>query len=149
MAADERVETADREAIARRAFEELAARFPTLSRVEDQETPVTISVTIPVQEGVRQSVWLGLDGDELHFCVGRFSVQWFPCTDEEVVRQYVEAVSGYLSGSSRVLEHLQGGRCVKAELQVPADDGWRTIGVWSRLHLPMPWKRTVREVRNA
>ncbi len=136
--------------IARRAVAEIAARFPNLSMVENPKDPVELSITLPIQPGLKQKVWLCLqNNDELHFSVGNFWLEWFPCTDPSRVSAYVDAVCGYLSGEYRVLEHYRGKRCVKAELQCPVAASWRTIGTWSRLWLPIPWGKSFNEVRNA
>jgi hypothetical protein len=136
--------------IARGAVAEIAERFPALQMVEDEDAPVEMGVTLPVQPGLRQKVLLCLqNGDSLHFSVGNFRLDWFPCTDPKRVSEYVEAVSGYLAGQHRILEHYRGNRCVKAELQAQESGAWRTIGTWSRLWPPMPWHKTFKEVRNA
>jgi predicted N-acyltransferase len=51
----------------------IASRFPNLRMAEDQGKPVEISITLPVQPGLKQKVWLCLQNkDELHFQVGHF-----------------------------------------------------------------------------
>ena len=118
--------------------------------VEEEEAPVQVSLSIPVQDGLKHEVWLAFqNGDELHFGVGHFWLEWFPCTDPEVVTAYIEAVSAFLAGRARVLERYRGDRCVGAKLQLAGGSGWSTIGTWSRLSLPFPWSRTYRELRNA
>ena len=136
--------------IARQAVAEIAFRFPTLNMVEKPKDPVELSITLPIQPGLKQQVWLCLqNNDELHFSVGHFWLEWFPCTNPDRVRAYIDAVCGYLSGEYRVLEHYRGNRCVKAELQAPAAADWETIGTTSHLSLPIPWGKTFNEVRNA
>ena len=59
--------------IARKALAEIGARFPWLKLIEDRDVPVELSVTIPVQPGIKQEIWLCLQNyDELHFSVGHF-----------------------------------------------------------------------------
>jgi hypothetical protein len=129
-------------AIARDAFGEIANRFPSLRMTEEVGTPVEISIIIPVQPGCGQKIWLCLQNiDELHFSVGHFWLEWFPCTDNARVESYVEAVTG-------VLEHYRGKKCVKAELQAPEGSNWHTVGTWSTLWLPMPWTKGFKEIRN-
>lgn len=140
----------DTEKIARQAFANIAARFPQFKMIEDEEAPVEISITIPSQPGLKQEVWLALqNNDELHFSVGSFWLEWFPCTDPIKVQSYIDSVAGFLSGNYRILEHYRGTKCVKAELQQPNSGGWHTIGTWSLLWLPLPWNKTFKEVRNA
>lgn len=92
--------------IAREAFAAIGARFPWMKMTEDEEVLVELSVTIPVQPGIKQEVWLCLQNhDELHFSVGHFRLEWFPCTDPKRVSDYVEAVRGFIAGESRILEH--------------------------------------------
>jgi len=136
--------------IAEQAFEEIAARFPHLHMVRDEEAEVELIIRLPVQPGLRQQVSLYLaNNDELNMVVDHFWLEWFPCTDPTKVKAYIEAVSGYLSGRYRILEHYRGKKCVKAELQAPSATGWETISTSSTIRLPIPWKKTFKEVRNA
>lgn len=136
--------------IAEQAFEEIAARFPHLHMVREEEAEVELMIRLPVQPGLRQEVSLYLaNNDELNMVVDHFWLEWFPCTDPTKVEAYIEAVSGYLSGRYRILEHFRGKKCVKAELQAPSATGWETISTSSSIRLPIPWKKTVKEVRNA
>jgi len=136
--------------IAEQAFEEIAARFPHLHMVRDEEAKVELMIRLPVQPGLRQQVSLYLaNNDELNMVVDHFWLEWFPCTDPTKVEAYIEAVSGYLSGRYRILEHFRGKKCVKAELQAPSATGWETISTSSSIRLPIPWKKTIKEVRNA
>jgi hypothetical protein len=135
--------------IAERVFAEIAARFPELRMERDANAPVEISVNLPIQPGLKQDVWLCLqNNDELHLAVSNFWLEWFPCTDAAIADAYRDAVIGYLAGTYRVLEHYRGKRCVKAQLQVPGEDGWITIGTTSHTLLAFPWRRSVQEVRN-
>ena len=140
----------DAERIARAAFNGIRAQFPALTFVEETDAPVEISIVVPVQAGLKFQVWLALqNADELHFSVeGRLWLRWFPCTDPARVAEFVDAVSGLLSGRYRVLEQLRFGRCLKAELQAPEGEGWKTLAGRSFIHLPVPGFRTFREVRN-
>jgi hypothetical protein len=136
--------------IARGAIAAVAARFPHLSMVEDVGVPVELSITLPVQPGLRQKVWLCLQNmDELHFSVGHFLLEWFPCSKPSRVSDYVDAVSGYLSGTYRILEFYRGKRCVKAQLQAPDSGSWRAVGTWRTLWSAIPWKDSIVELRNA
>ena len=138
------------EEIARAAFAEIGARFPHIQVLEEANAPVEISLSIPVQDGLRYSVWLGFqNNDELHFSVENFWCEWFPCTDRDKTRNFVDAVCGFLSGSYRSLEHYRDGKCFKAQLQRPTDTNWETIATWSRLRLPSFRRVTYREVINA
>jgi hypothetical protein len=86
--------------------------------------------------------------DERHFLVEHLVLRWFPCTDPARVAEFIDAVSGVLSGRYRVLEQLRFGRCLKAELQAPEGEGWKTLAGRSFIHLPVPGFRTFRELRN-
>jgi hypothetical protein len=138
------------EAIARQAFADISARFPHLEITENLDHPVEISLTLPQQPGMKHQVWLALQNeDELHFSVGHFWLEWFPCTRPERVEQFVESVCGFLSGQYRVIEHNRGQSCFKAELQKPSSQGWETIGTWSRLRWPSFRRSAVTELVNA
>jgi hypothetical protein len=137
--------------IARKAFADIQARFPHLQATFREGGPVDLSVDMPVQSRLKYEVNLNLQGDELHFSVSHFWLEWFPCTKPAIVEAYITAVSGFLSGEYRIVEHYRGNNCVKAELQSPKDTDWKTIGVssnnfWSLL--PWPKKHLV-VIRNA
>jgi len=118
--------------------------------VEQPDVPVELSICLPEQAGLKYEVLLNLQNrDELHFSVEHFWLEWFPCTNPDRVAAYVAAVSGFLSGRSRVFERYRGKKCVSAELQVPEGDTWRAIGRTSHFSLPFPRTVTYREVRNA
>lgn len=136
-------EPSDSLRIAKEAFGDIQARFPGLQMIEDHSAPVELSVNIPVQPGVLYPINLNLQNrDELHFSVGNFWLAWFPCANTERVAAFVDAVSGFLAGRYRILEHYRGRRCVKAELQKQENDGrWSTFGTRSRLSLPGPWQQ--------
>ena len=124
-------------AIAEQAFSRIVAGSPELTVERHPNDQVEISIELPVQPGLKHKVWLALqNNDELHFSVGHFWLEWFPCTKAAKVDAYVEAVRGFLSGRYRVLEHERKGKCLKAELQAPTLQGWETVGTWSKLRAP-------------
>lgn len=136
--------------IAKAALARICEAFPAIEVVTDASAPVELSVDIPAQAGLKHGINLNLQNiDELHFSVGSFWLEWFPCTDSAKVEAFVNAVVGFISGRLRVLEHYRGSRCVKAELQEPGEGGWKTIGVWSKLHLPLPWRTKEKVISNA
>lgn len=123
--------------IAEQAFARIIAGPPELIATPRLNDPVDVSIDLPVQPGLKHSVWLALQNDdELHFSVGRFWLEWSPCRDAATVDAYTEAVRGFLAGRYRVLEHERNGECFKAELQAPAPQGWETVGTWSKLLVP-------------
>ncbi len=141
--------TPDIEAIARDVFARIARRFPSLKMIENQDDPVEISITMPIQPGLRHKVWLCLQNvDELHFSAGHFWCEWFPCTKSDRVETYLDAVTGFLSGEYRILEHYRRGKCYRAQLQKPESEQWRTIANWATIWIPLSFKKTVTEVRN-
>jgi len=136
--------------IARRTFADIQSRFPHLQTTVDAGAPVELSVTLQVQPGLKYKVNLNLqNNDELHFSASHFSLEWFPCTDSARVDDYIAAVSGFLSGVFRIVEHYRGHTCAKAELQSPKDAGWKTIGIWANRWVLLPWgKKHLVVVRN-
>lgn len=136
--------------IARNAIAEITATFPALQMRENEGDPVELSITIPRQPGIAHEVRLALqNNDELTLGVCSFRAGWFPCSEEDRVRAFVDAVCGYLSGRFRILEHHRGRRCVKAELQEPAGDDWKTIATWSTLYWPFTRRKWFEVLRNA
>ena len=143
------MDKSDTEAIARGVFAEIAKSFPSLKMVENHGEPVEISITMPVQPGLAHEVWLCLQNqDELGFSAGHFYIEVFPCTKSVRVEKYLDAVTGFLSGRYRILEHYRGTRCYKAKLQRPEGDRWRTIATWATIWIPLSFRKTVKEVRN-
>lgn len=130
---------------AKEAFAQIHERVPGLEAEPIDSKDFDLGLAFPVQVGLKQRVFLNLQGDELHFSAGHFWMEWFPCTDPAKVAVFVSAVVGYLSGEYRIVEHYRGTRCVKAELQRPGP-AWETVATWRRLHVPIPWG-TRQEVR--
>ena len=131
-------------------FGNIQDAFPYLHmKLESKHPNVDLNLEIPVQRNLEFDINVNLQGDELHLSAGHFWLEWFPCSDAHVVEQFREAVHGLLSGEFRVIEYYRGKRAVKAELQRPDTDGWKTIGTWSVLSLPIPWRVTTKELRNA
>ena len=131
-------------------FKEIQSAFPHLEmKLGTNHPKVDLSMDIPKQKGLKFDIHLNLQGDELHLVARHFWLEWFPCTDKDVVKAFREAVHGVLSGEFRILEYYRGRRPVKAELQQPSGDAWKTIGTWSKLSLPFPSGVTTKELRNA
>jgi hypothetical protein len=86
--------------IASATFERIRAAFPTLTMNLDlHPAHVELAMDIPVQPGLPFKVWLDFQkGDELTLSASHFWYEWFPCTNQKKVDEYVEAVSGLLSG---------------------------------------------------
>jgi hypothetical protein len=109
---------------------------------------VDVSMDIPKQDGLDFDVNLNLQNhDELHLSAGKLWVSWFPCTDPERVASYRDSVHGLLSGTYRIVEHYRGTRPVKAQLQRPDGEGWKTISTSSML-FALPWGRSKRVIQN-
>ena len=132
------------------AFEMIRGSIPQLEcRIDRAPRQVELAMEIPAQAGLLFDVELNLQNeDELHLCASALWVGWFPCTDAEVTRAFVDAVCGLLAGRYRILEHHRGRRVVKAELQRPTAHGWETLTGNSWMGLPWPRKRLL-VVQNA
>lgn len=130
-------------------FEGIQSAFPNLRMELRADHPhVDLMLDIPRQPGLVFDVNLNLQGDELHLSAGFFWLEWFPCTDPEIVARYRAAVIGLLSGEYRILEHHVGKRAVKAQLQRPDGDEWETIGTSSGIGGLLPWRRSTRVLQN-
>ena len=142
----EKVDTIE---IGRAAISRILSRFPNLIASEAHDDPVELSFRVPKQDGLQHDVWLGLlNFDELAFSVSNFQCEWFPCTQTEQVEHYVDAVTGWLSGRHRILEHYSVSQCVKAELQAHDDGDWKTLATWSVIHIPLPFGRSYKVLTN-
>ena len=137
-------------AMAIELFKRIQDDFPNLTmRLDMKPINVDMGLEIPEQNGLLVPVNLSLQSDELHMNAGSFCLEWFPCQEEFIQKTFLGAVRGFLSGRFRILEHCRGNRVVKAELQEPKGDGWKTIGTWSTVHMPWPFRRTTRTIQNA
>ncbi len=115
--------------IADRLFESIRAGHGGLEmRIEPDAGISELEVTIKAQPGLKFDVTLALHNvDELHLGAGELWVSWFPCTIDDVVRQYREAVDGLLSGRYRILEYRRWGHVVKAYLLRPSGSHWQNV----------------------
>lgn len=126
--------------IAKCAFDDITSHFPDLQTIIDKNIPVELSLTMPIQPGLKYEVNLNLQNhDELHFSVSHFWFKWFPCTNPTCVDDFVITVLGFLSGKYRIVEHYYSHRCLKAELQSPHNTEWKTIKTSFHFGLTFPW----------
>lgn len=132
-------------------FQDIRAAYPNLTMSLDVNHPhVDLNMDVLQQTGLAFAVNLNLQGDELHLSAGdAFWVEWFPCTDPDVVARYYDAVTGLLSGRYRIREHYVRNRAVKAQLQRPVEGGWKTITSWANLGILIPWRRSTRILKNS
>ena len=90
-------------------FEKIRAAFPTLTMSLVFDDPhVDLAMEIPAQPGLAFNLDLNLQFDKLHLSASALWVEWFPCTKQERVDDFFEAVAGLLSGRHRILEHWRG-----------------------------------------
>ena len=138
-------------------FEEVVTivrcEFRRLAIEVNREHPhVEALATIPEQAGLDFPVSFNLQNcDELHLNVPTsFWAEWFPCGRQDVFDQFVEALTGVLSGRFRVLESCLFDTPVSARLKRPTGpNAWKTVSssnnMWA---LVVPWPRTHRIVQN-
>lgn len=128
----------DTVAIARAAFTRIQQRFPSLEMIlDDEPAHVELVLDIPRQPGLSFDVHLNLQNvDELHIVAGAFWCEWFPCTKQDRVDDYVDAVAGLLSGEYRIVESRSGTKAVRAVLQRPKGANWETVATWSTSLIP-------------
>lgn len=132
-------------------FQEIQETFPHLTMKLEQDHPhADLNMDIPGQDGLKFKVNLNLQGDELHLSAGEmFWLEWFPCTDDQVVANYREAVFGLLSGKCRILESYVGTHGCKAQLQMPDGSDWKVIGnSASGFWLLVPFFRSTQVLQN-
>jgi len=136
--------------IAKNTFEEIKSSFPNLRmEIINDDPNVDLVMNIKIQDGLDFDVHLNLqNNDELHLTTDVLWVEWFPCTFPEKVAEYIEAVSGVLSGEYRILEHYKGEKAIKAQLQKPVEQGWQTIHTWGTLYWPFIKKRSFKVLQN-
>lgn len=133
----------------RMAIARIAQLCPDLVMRDTQRDGGDLEWVLPVQPGLDHEIVLSLSNlDELHFVVGNFWIEYFPCTDTLVADVFVDAVSGFIDGRYRVLEHYRGKVCVRADLQKPEAGGWQTLSTWTRLHWPFPLSKTYKSLTN-
>ena len=127
----------------------VARRYPNLEFVPSERSAGELDWNIPVQPGLTADIWLSFSNDdEMHFSVDDFHVSYFPITDAGPGENFVDAVSGFIDGTYQIVEHYRGSRCVRADLQKPNGDALEIIASWSRLHWPIPYRKTYKTVKN-
>ena len=142
------------ELAALRLFEDLRWELPALHVDINADDPnVEISVEIPRQPGLAFDVHLNFQNrDELHLGAGEiFWCSWFPSSKATVANRYSEAVLGIISGQYRIVEYWRWGWPVRANLQAPMPEGWRTVAKSGKglLYLiPLRWGETERVLQN-
>jgi hypothetical protein len=138
---------ADRESVVR-LFDSIRSSHPDVVMCLASDLGhewVDMEMRIPAQSARPFALLLQLQHDELHLYAGdAFHVEWFPCTSPEVVEQFRTAVEGLLAGRWRIVEHSIGWAAVRAQLQRPAGEGWRTVAVWATSLALIPWPRRKR-----
>ena len=135
---------------ARKLFIRIQDSFPGLvMNTGHNQQSGGMALDIPAQPGLTLPVHLDLHLDGFGMKVGQYQLEWDRCSDGKCQETFYSAVCGVLTGRLRVVEHCRGTRAVKAELQEPDGDGWRTVKAWRTGHFHFPWIKTVREYRNA
>jgi len=109
---------------------------------------VDLEMNIDVQNGLDFPILMNLQDDALHLHVGPFWGEWFSCESPEVVKNFVDAVNGVLSGCYRIKVISRAGKEVKALLQAPSDGSWKLYYTWSKLHWPFG-KKTIHYIQNS
>lgn len=131
----------------------LRRTFPDLAfHVNYEHHDVDAALDIPRQPGLSFDVHINLQNlDEIHLSAEDLWVDWFPCGEQEVMDEFLEALPGLLNGSYRILQHVRSGKVKKAELQRPAKEGWKTIALCTVSMFP--WfareQRVVQNIRPA
>ena len=97
--------------------------------IDDTHPHLNLSMVIPKQAGMSFDLSLWLAGDVLGIGAGTFCLEWFSCTQQDIVDDYCQTVLALLSGEFRIVEYVRGdGEVVKEELQRPVGERWQTIG---------------------
>jgi hypothetical protein len=110
--------TIEVEALVRRVCE----RYALAAQV--QSAPIELLMVIPAQNGLSQSVSVGLQNiDELNLGIGHFWSYFFPFDDKK--HSFEAALEGFTLGDYRVAEHSQfGKRPYKCTLEHRTKNGW-------------------------
>jgi hypothetical protein len=111
--------------IASATFEKIRAEFPALNmNVCFQPADVELAMDIPVQPGLSFKVWLNFQtGDELTLSASRFWYEWFPCTNQKKVDEYLEACP-------------HKSHCISRQMTIEMFRGEKTDDLSKRLGLP-------------
>ena len=135
--------------VAKRVFETLCLEFPSLESALKKHDFLDLLLEFPKQEGLDFEVSMNLQNhDELHLNVDELWASWFPCTDPEVEKAFLDAVTGLIDGKNRIKVFLKKGAPYRRLLQRPESDGWKTIYTHSSLHWPFFFKPEIRYVQN-
>jgi hypothetical protein len=121
-------------------FARFAERHRLRYEIED-DVPVEVLWTFPVQEGLIHSLVLGLqNGDELNFGVSDFWSYFFPF--EENAEGFERILDAWMAGEARVAVTGRWGRV----LQLRDDGKWRSVYFANRL-MPL-WRKPLRTIEN-
>ena len=144
------IQQTDIRAAAIETFECIQSAFPHLQMelVADPNRYVALQMNIPKQPGLSFDIWLCLQHDELQLSASKFCFEWFPCSDDVHLEEYIDAVTGLIEGRLRIHEKLSGSKVVKSVLQEPEGQGWKTIASCSGLHFPWFHKKSTRIITN-
>lgn len=136
--------------IAQAVIAEIAKQFPNLSMVKNTEDPVELSIIVPVQPGLKYKICLGLQNEDvLFFAVSdNFYVSFYPCTNQNNVELFLEAVTGFISGDLGVIEYNRGRYCVKAYLQNMDEQSRYTMATWRGRFWWIFGRKTTQILRN-
>jgi hypothetical protein len=115
----------------------------------EQDEPTDLSYLMPIQGGLKYEIWLSLQGYELHLSINKnLWCEWYSWDHQDIRESYINAVTGFIKGEYRVIEHYRGNKCVKAALEKPNKDKWEPLASWSVITLPFPWRKTFKIIQN-
>jgi len=128
----------------------LRSRFPQLKLVVEENDPnVTGNCDILKQPELDFDLNINLQNlDELHLCVSKFWVEWFPCGRQEVFDSFVSAVVGILSGEYRIVNYFVGRLHTSSDLQRFQDGRWEKVTGCANPAALIPWPREALVVQN-
>jgi hypothetical protein len=124
-------------------IQDISNKHPGLKIERDEHSPVESAFVIPVQDGLKHQIWLGLQNvDELHLVIGELWVDWFPCFDTKNQIVFVDAVNGFIAGTYRVVQHFKHDKYIGGELQKLNGSIWENKNSHAIMQFSLPWTKT-------
>jgi len=122
---------------ARETIERIRDFYPDLfARWETHNDSLGFSLEYEQQPGLAFAVALVFrEDDTLQLESPNFTAEFFPCGKVEVRERFVDSVCGLLDGRYRLVYFRRGNRILKAQLQFPSGNKWKTKAT----HYAGPW----------
>jgi hypothetical protein len=131
--------------IAKKIFSEIQEKNPEILMVFYDDPNYDLSIDIPVQDNMMFELFCYQDFDTLGLQAGNVTCEFFPITEDEIMEEYINAVSGLLKGSYRIVSFSKAHLFYKSILQKETKNGWKTVFT-DHNRMIWPWTKVEKEI---